>query len=366
MRHHQFNQYQFLFFFNFRSLNHYIRYLEDHIINRIQTEQCINNSWQTIAPPAVLQSSSSLSSGSSHKSNQMHFKSNENLWDTQSVRVSQDFADTDNGQSIDLSSTKSNSTSGSSTKAGTNLFETGTDDHHVSFSKNGTEILDFDPDMERSNTQIAFSTMTALNDFLTVPMMDPVTLKTRRSNSLTTGTKHHEQLTATMTSSTENLSSAMHKPRSFSLSIESPRSSVTSSGSETRLDDFKPPFQAFQTHHIGMSNIAAWLKSLRLHKYVWIFASFTYEQMMEITEEYLSKLDVTKGARHKLVICIQKLKERYSSLEQIEQNLISGSITTVAALEEMTNIIMTPMKPIELYNKEDVAAQYLKVLDLGK
>lgn len=354
-----------------RSLNYYIRYLEDHIINRIQMEQSINNSWQTIAPPGVLQSSSSLSStGSLH---QLTFKSSENLWDTQRIQVSQDFSDADGGvvgsgdlfPPTDISSVKSGSIA--SSKTGTNLYESGPDDHNISFSKNGTEIFDFDPDTERSSLPLGFNAVSAVNDFLTVPsLMEHGMHKTRRSNSLTTGAMHHDHLTAALTSSSENLPSAIHKPRSYSLSIESPRSSVTSSGSETRLDDFKPSYQMFQSHQIGMSNIAAWLKSLRLHKYVWIFASFTYEQMMDITEEYLSKLDVTKGARHKLVICIQKLKERYASLVQIESSLRSGSMALAVALEEMTNIIITPMKPIEIYNKEDVANQCLQVLDLSK
>lgn len=366
------------YFWNFHSsLNHYIRYLEDHIINRIQAEQSINNSWQTIAPPGVLQSSSSLSSASSsHKSHQLHFKSNENLWDTQSIHVSQDFNEADGSgggstdlfQAIDISSSK-NSGSGASQHSN-GMFELGAgggDDHHVSFSKNGTEILDFDPDNERSNTQIGFSAMSAISDFLTVPsVLDHGILKTRRSNSLTTGTMHHDYLSAALTASTDNLANALHKPRSFSLSIESPRSSVTSSGSETRLDDFKPSYQSFQTVQVGMSNIASWLKSLRLHKYVWIFASFSYDQMMEITEDYLSKLEVTKGARHKLVLCIQKLKERYNLLIQLEKSLMSGATTLNAALEELSNIVITPIKPIEFYNKEDVAAQFLKVLELSE
>lgn len=93
-----------------------------------------------------------------------------------------------------------------------------------------------------------------------------------------------------------------------------------------------------------------------------------YEQMLNITEEYLSKLDVTKGARHKLVLCIQKLKDRYNTLAQVEKNLQNGHApnSIFNALEELTNIVITPMKPVELYNKECVASQFLKVLDLGE
>lgn len=244
----------------------------------------------------------------------------------------------------------------------------GTDDHHVSFSKNGTEIFDFDYDDFKSNTQIAFDLCGT--DYLTVPgslpggVWDPSAIKTRRSNSLTT--------TATTThsnncSSAENLAS-IAKPRSFSLSGESLRSNnLTSHGSETRLDDInKPNYLRYSSHNVGMSSIGQWLKSLRLHKYVWLFTHLTYEQMLDITEEYLENLGVTKGARNKLVLCIQKLKERAAILHQMEKDLMTGVKQPHHVMEELTNIVLTPMKPVDMYNKDDVAASFFKVLDTGK
>ena len=62
-----------------------------------------------------------------------------------------------------------------------------------------------------------------------------------------------------------------------------------------------------------------WLKSLRLHKYSHIFTDITYEQMLGLTEDYLDKKDVTKGARNKILLCIQKIKERKSLLLQLEK-----------------------------------------------
>lgn len=235
------------------------------------------------------------------------------------------------------------------------------DDLHVSFSKNGTEI-EFDYDDFKSNTQIAFDLS---GDFLTVPggQWDPSAIKTRRSNSLTTSTTSSQNTC----SSAENLSTIVQKPRSFSLSGESTRSNLTSHGSETRLDDMnKPNYVRYNSHNIGMSGIGQWLKSLRLHKYVWLFTHLTYEQMLDITEDYLENLGVTKGARHKLVMCILKLRDRAATLQQMEKELMAGIKQSHQVLEELTSIVVTPMKPVDMYNKDDVAALFVKVLDLSK
>lgn len=199
------------------------------------------------------------------------------------------------------------------------------------------------------------------------PLIDSIGLKTRRSNSLTTGgIKHNDQfLGAIFTSSTENLAH-LHKPRSYSLSIENPRLLMTASGSETRLDDLKPAYQAFQTQNPGMKYVGAWLKRLRLHKYAYIFENFTFEQMMDVSDEFLEKLTVTQGARTKLVNSIHKLKERYIRLTQAEQELNCGKMTTDTAIQMLIEYVETPMKPIDIYDTTDVAAQFLNVLSLGK
>ncbi|XP_049542428.1 protein Smaug [Anopheles darlingi] len=328
------------------------------------------------------------------------------------------------------------------------LFDSTPDDHHVSFSKNGTEIFDYDCDFDhedefnylaRSSTSAAAtaagsfggtnslsstnatsagsSTSTGkklvsfnnnVSDYLCVPLMlnsyqqshhhhggndldlDGMLMKTRRSNSLTTPSSssvlsvalgapgellHAQQKQNNECLSAENLTNLQllqNKPRSFSLTMESPRSSLTSSGSDTQLDDFKHQGSGLMKLYgngghgnVGMSSIAHWLKSLRLHKYVWLFSNLTYDQMLGITEEYLQNLSVTKGARHKLALCIQKLNERYGTLRQLEKDLLSGpKVHLGAVLEEMTNIVQTPMKPIGVDQREDVAGQFVKVLDL--
>ncbi|XP_050091311.1 protein Smaug [Anopheles aquasalis] len=327
------------------------------------------------------------------------------------------------------------------------LYDSTPDDHHVSFSKNGTEIFDYDCDFDhedefnylaRSSTSTAdtrgsfggssslssnntTSTGSAtstgkklvsfnnnVSDYLCVPLMlnsyqqshhhhggndldlDGMLMKTRRSNSLTTPSSssvlsvalgapgellHAQQKQNNECLSAENLTNLQllqNKPRSFSLTMESPRSSLTSSGSDTQLDDFKHQGSGLMKLYgngghgnVGMSSIAHWLKSLRLHKYVWLFSNLTYDQMLGITEEYLQNLSVTKGARHKLALCIQKLNERYGTLRQLEKDLLSGpKIHLGAVLEELTNMVQTPMKPIGVDQREDVAGQFVKVLDL--
>lgn len=146
---------------------------------------------------------------------------------------------------------------------------------HESFSKNGTEI-----ELNGDNDRVLF---------------DPVIIqpKARRSNSLTPPSTSYVFLT----SSSENLNNDpyfVQKPRSFSLSSEHSLLNVrpmgnlpTSSGSETRLDDLRYNNVG---DHGGMSTVAHWLKTLRLHKYIWLFSNISYDEMMSIDEVYLQRL----------------------------------------------------------------------------
>ncbi len=234
------------------------------------------------------------------------------------------------------------------------------DDHHTSFMNNGKIVHEVtDDDTNKSNTPFGFNSLSGVTKHLVI--LDKNMFKngrTERSNSLTTTS----QIDKPTHPSYEPIPN--EKRRCYSL----PGISTLNCGAfdTSNLDDHpKPVFQSPQQHHhVGMSNIAQWLKSLRLHKYLFLFAHKTYEQMLEITEENL--ITVTKGARCKLVNCIQKLKERYGVLCQVETDLLCGQISMAKALEELNNIVQTPMKPIEPFNKQDVASQFLKVLDLGE
>jgi len=93
----------------------------------------------------------------------------------------------------------------------------------------------------------------------------------------------------------------------------------------------------------GMQDVPIWLKSLRLHKYAHIFEEMTYEEMLNLTEEYLAEKDVTKGARKKIIVCVQKIKERRSTLQQLEKEVLQlGRLSHVLA--ELKVILMTPIK----------------------
>ncbi|XP_038635229.1 protein Smaug homolog 1 isoform X3 [Scyliorhinus canicula] len=91
------------------------------------------------------------------------------------------------------------------------------------------------------------------------------------------------------------------------------------------------------------TNVPAWLKSLRLHKYAALFSQLTYEEMMALTEVQLEAQNVTKGARHKIVLSIQKLKERQNVLRSLEKDVLEGG-NLRNALQELHQMILTPIK----------------------
>ncbi|XP_041131968.1 protein Smaug homolog 1-like isoform X5 [Polyodon spathula] len=98
------------------------------------------------------------------------------------------------------------------------------------------------------------------------------------------------------------------------------------------------------------TNVPAWLKSLRLHKYAALFSTMTYDEMMSLTERQLESQNVTKGARHKIVISIQKLKERHMVLRSLEKDVLEGGGLR-APLQELHQMILTPIKA---YSGEDL------------
>ncbi|XP_026554503.1 protein Smaug homolog 1 isoform X2 [Pseudonaja textilis] len=91
------------------------------------------------------------------------------------------------------------------------------------------------------------------------------------------------------------------------------------------------------------TNVPAWLKSLRLHKYAALFSQMTYDEMMSLTECHLEAQNVTKGARHKIVISIQKLKERQNLLKSLERDILEGGNLRLP-LQELHQMILTPIK----------------------
>ncbi|KYM79862.1 PREDICTED: protein Smaug homolog 1 [Atta cephalotes] len=203
----------------------------------------------------------------------------------------------------------------------------------------------------------------------------------RRSNSLTppVAPPHHLEI-VDRTNNTN--SSSRHKPRSFSVSGDhasniiglgplSPQSSCASSGSEGRLDDASNRSLAS-----GMRDVQLWLKTLRLHKYSYLFATMNYEDMLQLTEDQLAEQGVTKGARHKLALSIAKLQQRYNTLLNLEKGLVQpsardgmqntsfsqGPSLLLNTMEELKTILATPMKPSQENDPQDIPAQFTKVL----
>ncbi|XP_058254835.1 protein Smaug homolog 1 isoform X4 [Hemibagrus wyckioides] len=129
----------------------------------------------------------------------------------------------------------------------------------------------------------------------------------------------------------------------------SPQSSVASSGSggSEHLEDGSGLGMAlrssFNEEGSGMRDVPAWLKSLRLHKYAGLFSTMTYDEMMSLTEQQLEAQSVTKGARHKIIISIQKLKERQNMLRSLEKDVLEGG-NLRSPLQELHYIVGTPIK----------------------
>ncbi|GJQ77364.1 putative translation regulator [Trypoxylus dichotomus] len=181
----------------------------------------------------------------------------------------------------------------------------------------------------------------------------------RRSNSLTPAqTSSNENLTPTVDvwSSQENLQHSS-KPRSYSLSNDKtfPLNIATlqASSSETRLQDLQT-----LNNSPAMRSIVSWLKSLRLHKYSWVFNNITYEQMLSLTEESLQSIGITKGARHKLLLSIGKLKERGTMLMELETEVMNGG-DLLNALKKLKGVLQTPL---QVTSGEDLPSLFVKVM----
>lgn len=174
----------------------------------------------------------------------------------------------------------------------------------------------------------------------------------RRSNSLTPGQVGSTYATW---SSQENLGPQILKPRSYSLSNDKSlplkSSSIQTSSSETRL-------QELQTQSTMLKGIVCWLKSLRLHKYSWVFNNLSYEQMLNLTEVDLESIGITKGARHKLLLSIAKLKERSQLLNELETEVMNGGDLT-CALKKLKGVLQSPLQTTA---GENLPSQFIKVM----
>lgn len=101
--------------------------------------------------------------------------------------------------------------------------------------------------------------------------------------------------------------------------------------------------------------------------------------MLQLTEEQLAEQGVTKGARHKLALSIAKLQQRYTTLLNLEKDLLQptrdntqsasflqGPTVLVNTIDELKTILATPMKPSQENDLQDIPAQFTKVLGKRK
>lgn len=92
-----------------------------------------------------------------------------------------------------------------------------------------------------------------------------------------------------------------------------------------------------------METVDRWLKSLRLHKYSPLFRSLTYEEMLSIEEKFLIDMEITKGARNKILVSIKKLNLRHDRLVYMIDDLNQGNISMKEALTVLKDMLITPI-----------------------
>ena len=98
---------------------------------------------------------------------------------------------------------------------------------------------------------------------------------------------------------------------------------------------------------IGMENVPQWLKQLRLHKYTEYIMSLSYQELISLNEEKLQKMNVTKGARRKILLSIEKLSERPKTLATINSKLDREGCDIKEILLELETLIKSPVLILE-------------------
>ena len=91
-----------------------------------------------------------------------------------------------------------------------------------------------------------------------------------------------------------------------------------------------PPAPNFSLRRPAPAAVPKWLHKLRLHKYTWIFAGMTYEDLFDVTMEKLLSLGVTQGGANKLLRNIQELNDRPHRLRELEQVRCGRAIGSLA------------------------------------
>lgn len=83
--------------------------------------------------------------------------------------------------------------------------------------------------------------------------------------------------------------------------------------------------------------------------------------MLNLTDESLQTIGITKGARHKLLLSIAKLKERGLTLAELETEVMNGG-DLLNALKKLKGILQSPL---QVTSGEDLPMQFVKVMGKG-
>lgn len=96
----------------------------------------------------------------------------------------------------------------------------------------------------------------------------------------------------------------------------------------------------------------------------------TYDEMMKLSADSLKELQITEGARSKMLLNIKKLKERSSLLKQWLVDMDDAQVDLQAYVEKLNEVMITPMrsKQLELENNsdEDLPSLIMQVLEKGR
>lgn len=80
--------------------------------------------------------------------------------------------------------------------------------------------------------------------------------------------------------------------------------------------------------------------------------------MLNLTDESLQAIGITKGARHKLLLSIAKLKERSATLSELETDVVNGD-DILNVIKKLKNILQSPL---QVTSGEDLPTQFIKVM----
>lgn len=84
--------------------------------------------------------------------------------------------------------------------------------------------------------------------------------------------------------------------------------------------------------------------------------------MLNLTDESLQAIGITKGARHKLLLSIGKLKERSTMLSELEVEVMNGG-DLLNALKKLKGVLQSPL---QVTSGEDLPSQFVKVMGKGE